>query len=399
MDKLFEKFYKKLHYISLDFVRSEHDQIHWNARLVGIKGARGVGKTTLMLQHIKKTHELNEQVLYISLDDIWFSGNTLVDLADRFVKRGGKYLYLDEVHKYKNWSIEIKNIYDDHPQLRVVFTGSSLLEILNARADLSRRAVVFHLQGLSFREYLAFTQNIHFKPIHLDDIIHHHISLSDEILKRIKPLRYFSLYLKSGYYPFFKEEEDLYTIRIEEIVNMILQIELPLTRGTDIAYTYKLKQLLLIIAESAPFIPNISKLSERIGINRNTLILYLNHLRDAGIIKILYKETSGITRLQKPDKIFLENTNLTWAIHPYQPNIGSIRETFFVNQLNHKHLVTIPGQADFLIDNHYLFEIGGKSKSKKQITTFGGKQAFIVADDIEYGNQHKIPLWMFGFLY
>jgi len=398
MEKLFEKFYQKLHHVSLQFIRSEYNKIHWNARLIGIKGARGVGKTTLILQHIKKTHTLNEQVLYISLDDIWFSGHSLVELADIFVKRGGKYLYLDEVHKYKNWSVEIKNIYDDHPELHIIFTGSSLLEILNARADLSRRAVVFSLQGLSFREYLAFTQNLSIKPITLDDIIHHHITISNEILKKIKPLRYFSHYLKNGYYPFFKEEEELYHIRIEEILNMILQIELPLTRGTDIAYIHKLKKLLLIIAESAPFIPNISKLSERIGINRNTLIVYLTHLKDAGVIHMLYKDASGITRLQKPDKIFLENTNLSWAIHPSHPNVGNLRETFFVNQLNKNHLVTIPQHADFLINNNYIFEIGGKNKSKTQINTYK-KKAFIALDDIEYGSENKIPLWMFGFLY
>ncbi len=399
MEKLFEKFYKKLNYISLDFIRSIYYNINWDARLIGIKGARGVGKTTILLQYIKKNLELNSQVLYVSLDNIWFSNNSLVDMTDDFVKRGGKYLFLDEVHKYKNWSVELKNIYDDHPDLKIVFTGSSLLEILNARVDLSRRAIVYSMQGLSFREYLNFTLNTDFQSLSVSDIIKNHLDISKDILKHVKPLQYFSNYLKEGYYPFFKEVPELYHMRIEEIINMIIQIELPLIRGIDIAYTSKLKQLLIIIAESAPFIPNISKLSERIIINRNTLITYLNNLSDARIINIFYRDSSGISRLQKPDKIFLENSNLAYAIHPGLVDIGNARETFFANQLNNNHSVNIPKQGDFLIDNKLLFEVGGKNKGYKQIRKNNYKEFFIAADEIEYGYGNKIPLWLFGFLY
>ncbi len=399
MEKLFEKFYKKLNYISLDFIRSIYYNINWDARLIGIKGARGVGKTTILLQYIKKNFELNSQVLYVSLDNIWFSNNSLVDMTDDFVQRGGKYLFLDEVHKYKNWSVELKNIYDDHPDLKIVFTGSSLLEILNARVDLSRRAIVYSMQGLSFREYLNFTLNADFQSLSVSDIIKNHLDISKDILKHVKPLQYFSNYLKEGYYPFFKEVPELYHMRIEEIINMIIQIELPLIRGIDIAYTSKLKQLLIIIAESAPFIPNISKLSERIIINRNTLITYLNNLSDARIINIFYRDSSGISRLQKPDKIFLENSNLAYAIHPGLVDIGNARETFFANQLNNNHSVNIPKQGDFLIDNKLLFEVGGKNKGYKQIRKNNYKEFFIAADEIEYGYGNKIPLWLFGFLY
>ena len=399
MENLFEKFYKKLNYISLDFIRSIYYNINWDARLIGIKGARGVGKTTILLQYIKKNLELNSQVLYVSLDNIWFSNNSLVDMTDDFVKRGGKYLFLDEVHKYKNWSVELKNIYDDHPDLKIVFTGSSLLEILNARVDLSRRAIVYSMQGLSFREYLNFTLNTDFQSLSVSDIIKNHLDISKDILKHVKPLQYFSNYLKEGYYPFFKEVPELYHMRIEEIINMIIQIELPLIRGIDIAYTSKLKQLLIIIAESAPFIPNISKLSERIIINRNTLITYLNNLSDARIINIFYRDSSGISRLQKPDKIFLENSNLAYAIHPGLVDIGNARETFFANQLINNHSVNIPKQGDFLIDNKLLFEVGGKNKGYKQIRKNNYKEFFIAADEIEYGYGNKIPLWLFGFLY
>ena len=399
MEKLFEKFYKKLNYISLDFIRSIYYNINWDARLIGIKGARGVGKTTILLQYIKKNLELNSQVLYVSLDNIWFSNNSLVDMTDDFVKRGGKYLFLDEVHKYKNWSVELKNIYDDHPDLKIVFTGSSLLEILNARVDLSRRAIVYSMQGLSFREYLNFTLNADFQSLSVSDIIKNHLDISKDILKHVKPLQYFSNYLKEGYYPFFKEVPELYHMRIEEIINMIIQIELPLIRGIDIAYTGKLKQLLIIIAESAPFIPNISKLSERIIINRNTLITYLNNLSDARIINIFYRDSSGISRLQKPDKIFLENSNLAYAIHPGLVDVGNACETFFANQLSNNHSVNIPKQGDFLIDNKLLFEVGGKNKGYKQIRKNNYKEFFIAADEIEYGYGNKIPLWLFGFLY
>ncbi len=398
MEKLFEKFHKKIVYISLDFIRGIYDEIHWDARMIGIKGARGIGKTTLLLQYIKKNFELNEQVLYVSLDDIWFSENKLVDLAEQFVKHGGKYLFLDEVHKYENWSVELKNIYDDHPELKIVFTGSSLLEILNARADLSRRAIIYKIQGLSFREFLNYLLNKNYQTIALKDILENHTKLSGEILAEIKPLQYFSQYLKSGYYPYFKEIPDLYHTRLEEVINMVLQVELPLTRGIDVAYVNKLKQLLMVIAESAPFVPNINKLSERIMINRNTLVAYLNHLNDADFINIFYRDTKGITRLQKPDKVFLENSNIAYAINQGNTNIGNVRETFFSNHLKYKHLVNIPDQGDFMVDNHIVFEIGGKNKGRKQVRNLNF-ETYIASDEIEHGLKNKIPLWLFGFLY
>ncbi|MFW6222772.1 MAG: ATP-binding protein, partial [Bacteroidota bacterium] len=234
MEQLFQKSRKKVANVSLDFIRGIFDEINWDARLIGIKGARGIGKTTLLLQHIKKNVGLSDEALYVSLDDIWFSDNKLIDLADEFVKKGGVFLYLDEVHKYPNWSREIKNIYDDHLELKVVFTGSSLLEILNARADLSRRAIVYAMQGLSFREYLNYSLNEQFHPYSLKEICTTHSEISAEIVQRIRPLKYFDLYLKTGYYPFFKDIPELYYYRIEEIVDMILQVELPLQRGVEI---------------------------------------------------------------------------------------------------------------------------------------------------------------------
>lgn len=399
MEYLVEKFRKKISGLSLSFIRSIIEDIKWDARLIGIKGARGVGKTTLVLQYIKKYHKHDDSVLYVSLDDIWFSDHRLTELTDEFVKKGGRFLFLDEVHKYPDWSIEIKNIYDDYPELRIVFTASSMLEILDARADLSRRAIVYKMQGLSFREYLNFTQNIDLKSYSLNDIITDQYSIEEEILQQVKPLQFFQDYLSKGYYPFFNETPSLYHNRIEEILNMIIEIELPLLRGVDISFAQKLKKLLLIISESAPFIPNISKLSERIGINRNTLIGYLHFLQEADLIKNIYKDASGITRMQKPDKIFLENTNIAYALNPFGPDTGNIRETFFLNQLQYQYKISYPEKGDFIIDDQLLFEIGGKNKTLKQLGSWQKEKAFAAIDGIEYGNNQRIPLWLFGFLY
>jgi hypothetical protein len=397
MNSIQEKFQRKIQDTSLSFIRSQMTDIAWEARLIGIKGARGVGKTTLLLQYIKKNLPINEETLYVSLDNIWFTENNLSDLTDSFIKKGGKYLFLDEVHKYPNWAQELKNIYDDYPQLKIVFTGSSLLEILNARADLSRRAIIYTMQGLSYREYLNLILKVEMPILSLEDIVSNHTKLAQDLNNTIKPLQHFDSYLKSGYYPFFLEAPALYFQRLEEVINLILEIELPLLRKVDIAYINKLKQLLQIIAQSVPFMPNISKLSERIGINRNTLISYLYFLNEAHIIKNLYRDAKGISQLQKPDKIYLDNTNLQYAFSTNNANIGNIRETFFVNQLSYKHLVEYTKQGDFRVDWMYTFEIGGPQKTKKQIKDL--ENAFIASDDIEYGYQNKIPLWLFGFLY
>ncbi len=397
MDILLEKSIKKIESTSLDFIRSKIDEIRWEARLIGIKGARGVGKTTLILQYIKKNLPSNHTVLYVSLDNIWFAQNRLTHMVDDFVKRGGTHLFLDEVHKYPDWSIELKNIYDDFPELKVVFTGSSMLEILNARADLSRRAVIYHMQGLSYREFLMLKTDNEFPKVDLNFLIENHLELAKEVISKIKPLEYFKEYLRSGYFPFFQEVPELYHQRLEEVVNMTLEIELPLLRKVDVSYVAKLKQLLQIISESVPFIPNVSKLSERIGINRNTFISYLFFLQEAHITKNLYKDIKGITQLQKPDKIYLENTNFQYAFSPSNADLGNLRETFFVNQVGHQHSVEFIDQGDFRIDRLYSFEIGGKNKTSEQIQ--GVKNSFIAADDIEYGTNKNIPLWMFGFLY
>ena len=397
MEKLFEIFIKKIAQTNTTFVRSLMNEIEWKARLIGLKGARGVGKTTLLLQHIKLFHPLDGSVLYASVDNIWFSEHRLYDMASEFAKRGGKYLFLDEVHKYPNWSQELKNIYDDLPELKVVFTGSSLLEILNAKSDLSRRAIVYEMQGFSFREYLNRNENLALPILKLEDILTNHLSLSQQILSQVKVLKYFPEYLKNGYYPFYNELPSLYHSRINEVVNLIIEIEIPQLRGVESAYVYKIKQLLYVISESAPFIPNITKLSERIGITRNSLLAYLNALHESRLTFSAQKPGNGMNILQKPDKVYLENPNLMYALADKQTDIGNVRETFFANQLRKSHQVNLSEVSDFLIDGKYTFEVGGKDKGKKQIATL--EDAYVVADDIEYGMGNKIPLWLFGFLY
>jgi predicted AAA+ superfamily ATPase len=397
MDELIEKSFQKVRDINVNFIRSIMDKIAWDDRLIGIRGARGVGKTTLLLQRIKKKLGNTNESLYVSLDNLWFSEHNLLELVDFFVKRGGKFLFLDEVHKYPKWSQVIKNIYDDFPDLKVVFTGSSLLEILDSRADLSRRAIVYDIQGLSYREFLNITQKTDFQSFSLSDILKNHKEISDEILPKIKPLQFFNNYLQYGYYPFFTEGITRFSYRLEEVVNMILEVELPLLRKVEPAYIPKIKQLLQIVSEAVPFIPNIDGLSKRIEIHRNTLVSYLHYLQEIQLTNHLHKDVSGINRLQKPEKIYLENTNLAYTLAKNNTDIGNMRETFFLNQLSYNHIVEYPNSGDFWVDKQFLFEIGGKNKSKKQIKETNN--SYVAADNIEYGFGNKIPLWQFGMLY
>jgi predicted AAA+ superfamily ATPase len=398
MQNLIEISEKQIARTQVDSVRSMMDTVNWNARLIGIKGARGIGKTTLLLQYIK-IHLKNDldNTLYTSLDQVWYNSNSLIDLVRQFSQKGGKYLFLDEVHKYPNWAQELKNAYDQYPELKIVFTGSSLLEILNARTDLSRRAVVYSMQGLSFREYLKIEKGLEFPVLKLDGILKNHTAIARTILEDLKPLQYFEEYLKTGYYPFYQEEKDLYFMRLNEVLNLMLEIEMPLLRGVDVAYVAKLKQVLSIIAKAVPFSPNVSKLSEKIQINRNTLLTYFHYLDEVNLTKNLFKENTGINLLQKPMKIYLENTNLMYLLARDQVNEGNLRETFFANQVGYQHALHFISHTDFLVDDTYFFEIGGRNKTSKQL--LGKPNSYVVKDDLEIGRDQIIPIWIFGFLY
>lgn len=380
------------------FERELERKINWNARLISVRGSRGTGKTTLFLQHIKKTFSNNlNKVLYVNLDNIYFSNNTLVELAEKFASRGGTHLFIDEVHKYENWSKEIKNLYDDFPELHIAFTGSSLLEILNGRADLSRRTLVYELTGLSFREYLSLIKAHDFPIFTLEEILKNNEQISAEIASKIKPFEFFDDYLSFGYYPYFLEGKDDYFNRLNETLNMILEVELPMLRGLEIAYIPRIKKLLAVIGESAPFIPNITQLAAKIGISRQTLLIYLKYLEDAKLINQLYKKSRGLSVLEKPEKILMENTNLIELFNGENANTDSRRETFVLNQLLHSHKVDFSEESDFFVDSKYTFEVGGKNKKRKQIQEI--PDSYIIADDIEFGTDRRIPIWLLGFMY
>jgi hypothetical protein len=357
--------------------------------MIGIIGARGVGKTTMILQHIKENLD-SKKALYVSADDMYFGENRLLDLADDFYKNAGEYLFIDEIHKYTDWSRELKNIYDSFPTLKVVFTGSSVLDILKGSADLSRRAIIYKLQGLSFREYLKFFHNYDTEVYTLEQIINNEVKL--ESIQH--PLPLFNDYLKRGYYPFGIENE--INLRLGQIIVQTLESDIPQYANLNVGTSRKLKRLLSIIAESVPFKPNFSKISEIIGVSRNSLDDYFSYMEKAGLIEQLRNETSGIRGLGKVDKVYLNNTNIVFNLVGEKSNVGNLRETFFFNQMRVNNEVISSKKADFVIE-HYTFEIGGKNKQQSQIEKDG--KSFVVKDDIEYGFRNVIPLWAFGLNY
>lgn len=377
--------------------RKVQGRLNTSWRLNGIYGARGVGKTTLLLQTIKELKILGEEVLYIRLDDLYFTSNSLYDLADEFRKNGGRYLYLDEVHKYQNWSTELKNIYDTMPGLMIVFSGSSVIELSKNEADLSRRALMYFMPGLSFREYLLLSGIIDLPVLNLTEVLESPANISADISTRIPVMKYFKQYLQSGYYPFFLEAERDYMLTLEQVIRTVIEVDFLHLEQFDSTKSRQILSLLKVVAASAPFIPNISKISEKTGLHRQTTLLYLQYLEKAGLITLLNRPHKSISRLQKPDKLFLNNPNLFYALNPEHVNTGSLRETFAVNQFSVMHEVALHPGADFIVDDKYVIEIGGKEKKQDQIRD--RDDAFLLLDDIETAHKNRIPLWMLGFLY
>lgn len=395
MNTLLETYNKQLSELECRFERNL--AIDWNDRLIGLTGARGVGKTTYLLNHIKNKLTKESQAIYVSMDDLYFSSNNLLDFADMWIKRGGTHLFLDEVHKYPNWSQELKNIYDRYKNLKVIFTGSSMLHINSGNADLSRRAVVYNLNGLSFREFLQIETGEVFRPLTLEEIISNHGEIAQEIVKKIRPLAYFDNYLEYGYYPFYLESKTSYHQKLMSTINLMLEVDLPYMRHVEVKYIHKLKKLLHLIAHAVPFQPNVTKIAGDIEVSRNTVMLYLNYLEDSKIINLLHSKSSSDAYLAKPEKVFLHHPNIVYAINRAGIELGSIRESFFYNQVNNVYKVQSSPVSDFLVEDRYTFEVGGKNKTKKQIKEV--ENSFIAADNLEYGNTNVIPLWMFGFLY
>lgn len=396
MNNLILEHQVKLTQVNATFKRYLFHSVDLNNRLIAVKGARGAGKTTFLLQ-IAKEKLADQKTLYISLDHIYFYENKLYELAKQFEQYGGTHLLLDEVHKYPNWSREIKLIYDNLPHLTVIFTSSSVLEIYKSESDLSRRAVSYHLKELSFREFINFETEHFFPAYSLSELIKNHNTIAQEVLAVLKPLPLFEKYLKIGAYPYYKENEELYNQKLLNTISLIIETDINAVENLNYETITKLKKLLKAVATSVPFTPNISKLSQMVGLSRNSLVSALKMLEKAGLVNELYKPNSGIGVLTKPEKLYLNNSNLLYALAKDNTNIGNVRETFVLNQLKGLHTVHLPQQGDVLIDEEITLEIGGKNKSKKQIENVAN--AFIAKDQIEIGVDNIIPVWLFGFLY
>jgi hypothetical protein len=381
---------------SLDLVRGVPLKINWEWRLNGITGARGCGKTTRLLQQARIWQQQGLKVLYITLDDFYFSTHRLFDVASTFSKTGGQYLLVDEVHKYEGWSKELKNIYDLLPDLKVTFTGSSIIQITEQDADLSRRALMYQLPGLSFREYLQLAHGIKVSPVELNDLLNKHENWTTEIIQQFRPLAFWNLYLTRGYFPLLAEKDRDYLLTVLQLLKYIIEVDFPYINGYQAGYSQKIQAIMRIISQAPPFIPNISKLAEQVGITRNTMVNYLHYMDKALLTKNLFYPGHSISHLQKPDKVLLSNPNLYYALAEEKADKGSLRESAFVSMLSHIYDVHLHVSADFSIGD-YCFEIGGRKKGKQQIE--GMQNAFVIKDDIETGMGNIIPLWAFGFLY
>ena len=371
------------------FHRYMFDQISWDSRMFGLVGPRGVGKSTMILQYIKE-HRDSRHILYIGADHLYFSSHTLVETVDEFVKESGEQIFIDEIHKYENWSRELKQIYDSHPDVKVGFTGSSVLDIYKGFADLSRRAPVFMMQGLSFREYLQLFHDIKVPVYTLDDVL----ALSAKVADVSHPLPLFRDYLQRGYYPFSGESD--FEIRLRQVINQTMEVDIPQYANMNASTGRKLKKLLAVIAQSVPFKPVMDSLATVVGVSRNVLPDYFLYMEQAGMIGQLRDDTGGIRRVGKVEKVYLDNTNMAYLLGGDAADIGNIRETFFFNQMRVVSDVISSRISDFEIDGK-TFEVGGKNKGKKQLSE--AKEGYVVKDDIEFGSGNIIPLWAFGLLY
>ena len=386
---LYEFMREQLAITSLDFVRYIYPQIDWRLRMCGLVGPRGVGKSTIVKQHIIIEKE-NQKALYISADHSYFANHTLLEVASEWVKEGGTHLYIDEIHKYENWSTELKNIYDGYGTLNVLFTGSSVLDLLKGQADLSRRAVMYNMQGLSFREYLEMFHGIKMPQYSLEEVINNKVD--DTIIPH--PLPLFHQYLQDGYYPFSKE--GAFRSRLDQIITQTLESDIPQYASLSVSTGRKLRRLMGIVAKSAPFKPDYSSIANALAVSRNVVPDYLLYMERAGMVGQLRNETGGVRSLGKVEKVYLDNTNMMYVLESDNTNMGNLRETFFFNQTRVVYDVISSNVSDFVIGAH-TFEVGGKRKGKKQIETVSN--GHLVKDEIEYGHGIVIPLWTFGLLY
>ena len=398
METLFKKHRKLISQVSTNIIREAMNTIPWEKQLVAIRGSRGVGKTTLMRQYIKFNFGIQAgETLYCLMDSMYFTSHSLLDLAERFHLMGGKHLFLDEVHKYPSWSKEIKEIIDLYPEMKVTFSGSSLLQILNADADLSRRVRSQDLAGLSFREYLRFYHGIELPVFKLEEILSNPDAICTRVCEACHPQPLFESYLRAGYYPFYDGDVEDYYSRIENVVNFIIDQEMTEFCGVDPANTRKLKAMLMFLCDNVPYEVNIAKLASYLELNKATVLSYLSGMKKAELLHLLYSSNVSVTKMQKPDKIYVHNPNILYALGSRE-NIGTVRECFFVNQLSKGHTVEYgKTSGDFLIDGRITAEVGGKDKSFEQIADI--PDSYVFADEMEFPVGKKLPLWLAGFLY
>lgn len=397
IEDLYQTSLKHVRNTKIDIHRHLYYKINWDNWLIAIKGARGVGKTTLILQHIKETFADNpNKALYISLDNLFFSTHTLSEVVDYHYTHGGTHIFIDEIHRYPHWQTVIKNTADEYPELHIVYTGSSMLKMDSHEGDLSRRQLVYTLNCMSFREYLLFEGIIDFKPLSITDLLSHHIQIAMEITEKTRILTHFEQYLKNGCYPFYKRDLDGFSQRLQTVVRAVLLEDMPAVDDISYQTIQKTMRLLMLLAENVPHIPKMAELYKTLETNRIQGLKMLSMLERGGLLQTLSTQNKNLLSLTKPDKIYLNNTNLMYSLTT-NTDKGTLRETFFMNQLAAVSNVCLPPKGDFLIDKKYLFEVGGKKKSFTQIKDIA--DSFVAADDIEIGVGNKIPLWMFGLLY
>lgn len=397
LDEILRIYSRRLQGTPEGFKRYLIDKIDWRDNLIAIKGAKGTGKTTMLLQHIKESFTDKDKALYLSLDNLWFETHSINDLVEYHYTHGGTHLFLDEVHYFPNWKTLIKNINDDYPGLHVVYTGSSMLKIDGGVADLSRRQLPYTLHGMSFREYLLYEGLAEMEPISLDLLLRDHRRIAEDILSNgMKILPLFADYLRHGYYPFYRSVYSGFEIRLQQVVNHVLENDYPIIEGVEQSTIRKTKKMFMILAEQVPQTPNMSNLYNELETDRNQGLKMLYALEKAGLLALLSDKPKHIDKLSRPEKIFMDNSNLMYA-YATNPNIGTVRETFFLSQLAVDHSITYPAKGDFLVDGKYLFEVGGRKKSFEQIKDVA--DSYLAVDDTEIGHHNRIPLWMFGLLY
>ncbi len=398
IDYLIRIFHRRLSATPMSFFRYLYKKIDWNDTLIGIKGPKGSGKSTLLLQHIKDTFKGKEldKALYVSLDNLWFSSHDIIDVVDYHYTHGGTHLFIDEIHYHKHWQTLLKNISDDYPGLHVAYTGSSMLQLENGEGDLSRRLTMYEMRGLSLREFLEFDGVMQIPPVTLDELLENHIDIAMDVCSKIKVLEHFKKYLEVGYYPFYKTVHHGYSQRLQSVANQIIEVDYPNVEDITMSTIRKTKKLLMILAERVPLKPKMNDLYRELETDRNQGLKMLYALQRGGLLMLLSDDAKRPNQLSRPDKIYINNPTMMYALSP-KVDIGTLRETFFMNQLSQGHDVRYPKSGDFLVDRKFLFEVGGKGKSFDQIKDI--PDSYLAVDNTEVGHRNRIPLWMFGLLY